>query len=92
MTRAAPTIIAAVAALALAVAPAAALAKPAGGGGKTTSDHCKPGAVSVDENGKVYAVCNKNGNWVKVIRMTAPDGTTQTMLATAQGPIAGAGS
>jgi cytochrome c1 len=91
MERAAPTIIAAVAALALAVAPAGALAKPAGGG-TSKSEHCAPGAREVDETGKTVAVCNKNNQWVKVIRMTAPGGSTQTTLGTAQGPIVGAGS
>jgi hypothetical protein len=46
----------------------------------------------VDETGKTVAVCNKNNQWVKVIRMTAPGGSTQTTLGTAQGPIVGAGS
>jgi hypothetical protein len=59
--------------LALALAPA--VAAPAHADTKAPpkpkNDNCAPGALTSDEKGNITHVCDKNGNWVKVLRMQA---------------------
>src|SRR4051812_38193907 len=70
-------LLAAAAAGSLALAPA--VLHPSGA---SASDNCAPGALTQDENGKVTHVCNKDHNWVKVVKMTGASNLGGVVVAT----------
>lgn len=74
-----PGVLAALAVAALGVAPAGALATPKK---PPTKIKCAPGALTIDAAGNVTHVCDKNGNWVKVLRMTAAPQNTRGTAGT----------
>jgi hypothetical protein len=75
-------VLAGVMAAGLALAPAGAMATPKKPPKKVK---CAPGALTTDASGKVTHVCDKNGNWVKVLRMTAAAQAQRDTTATTLG-------